>query len=119
MTRPLPPTDLSALLYAVQSGAFCFDDVISFIDDHYRYTPTAFTNGTLSNAAGTSEGSCKVFGFAKLHNLSQKDTLSLFCEHYKAVLTHPNGIDHPNIREFLHWGWQAFAMPTSPLVVRA
>lgn len=118
MAHPLPATDLSALLTAAQLGTFNFDDVISFIGDHYRYTPVAFTNGTLNNPAGVNEGSCKVFAFAKLHKLNQLDTLSLFCEHYTDVKNTPKGTTHPNIRSFLYWGWQAFSMPTLPLIDR-
>jgi LL-diaminopimelate aminotransferase len=31
--------------------------------------------------------------------------LELFCEHYKAVLSDPNGENHPNIRAFMKSGW--------------
>lgn len=111
-------TKVSALLYAVQNGDYDFADVIAFIEEHYNYTPVAFVNGELSNPAGVNEGSAKVFGFAKLNGLNQLDTLSLFCEHYKAVQDNPNGQDHANIRNFLHYGWQGFHMPSNALSVR-
>lgn len=111
-------TQVSALLNAIDQGTVYFADVISFIDDHYRYTPAAFHNGELSNIAGVNEGSAKVFGFAKLNGLNQSDTLKLFCEHYQAVLNNPNGNDHANIRNFLYWGWRAFLMPHNPLSPR-
>lgn len=118
MTNQLPAPKVSALLTAVQSGDFTFLDVISFIDDHYHYTPTTFRNGEVNNTSGTNEGSCKVFGFAKANRLNQTDTLSLFCEHYKKVQDTPSGHDHANIRAFRYWGWQAFDMPQSPLRLR-
>lgn len=110
--------DVSVLLNAVNENKFTFADVVAFIDDKYRYTPVDFTNGQQVNVAGTNEASAKVFGFAKRHGLNQVDTLKLFCEHYQAVLATPEGQDHANIRNFMYWGWQAFAMPINPLTPR-
>lgn len=126
---PIHAKQVSVLLHAIDVGvapsdlispndatrALCFADILGFIDAHYHYHPVTFTNGTVHNAVGTNEGSAKVFGFAKLHDLSQSDTLKLFCEHYQAVIDNPTGIDHPNIRNFRFWGWRAFAMPHNPL----
>ena len=111
-------SDVSALLNGLHKRAIGFNDVINFIDDFYRYAPVSFTNGKLHNHAGENEGSAKVFGFAKLHHLNQLDTLRLFGEHYDAVLASPNGTDHQNIRNFLHWGWQGFLMEKNPLTPR-
>ena len=72
----------------------------------------------LHNAAGENEGSAKIFGLAKHQGLNQLDTLKLFGEHYAKVQETPNGTDHPNIRNFLHWGWQGFLMEKNPLTVR-
>lgn len=111
-------SDVSALLNGLNKKAISFNDVLNFIDDFYRYTPVSFTNGDIVNEVGENEGSAKVFGFAKLHGLSQLDTLKLFGEHYDSVLATPNGVDHPNIRNFIHWGWQAFLMEKNPLTLR-
>lgn len=111
-------SDVSALLNGLQKKAIHFNDVISFIDDYYRYTPVAFVNGMMHNNAGENEGSAKVFGFAKHHGLNQLDTLQLFGEHYAKVMATPNGTDHANIRNFLHWGWQGFLMQHNPLTPR-
>lgn len=111
-------SDVSALLNGLSKKAIGFNDVINFIDDFYRYTPVKFTNGDAVNEAGDNEGSAKVFGFAKHHGLSQLDTLKLFGEHYQSVLDTPNGTDHANIRNFLHWGWSAFLMEKNPLTPR-
>lgn len=108
-------SDICALLNAVETGKMTFVDVIAFIDDNYHYTPTAFTNGQISNTAHDNQGSAKVFGLAKQHGLNQIDTLKLFGEHYHSVLNNPNGIDHANIRNFLRYGWQGFSMPKTPL----
>ncbi|MEZ5536274.1 MAG: HopJ type III effector protein [Thiolinea sp.] len=82
-----------------------FADVIATIDNHYDYTPQAFSNGELENAAGTNEGSCKVFSFAQLNGLTEAQTLALFAEHYRSVLATPEGSDHGNIRNFMKTGW--------------
>lgn len=111
-------TDISAILNAIDNKTMQFDDVINYIDDYYRYVPVTFVNGEQYNAIGENEKSAKIFALAKLHGLSQLDTLKLFAEHYDAVKSTPNGTDHANIRNFLHWGWQGFLMQDNPLSPR-
>lgn len=83
-----------------------FIDVIAFIDDQYEFTPTQFKNGNTINEANKNNGSCKVFSFAKLNNLSKDETLSLFGDFYRNdVLKNPKGTDHQNIRNFIEFGW--------------
>ena len=93
------------LLAQLKDGTAKFADVLAFIAAHYQHTPTAFKNGAQSNAATENQGSAKVFSFAKLQGLNQADTLSLFAEHYAAVLTTPDATDHQNIRQFMQHGW--------------
>lgn len=111
-------TEVSKLLHGLESGELAFKDVIAHIETNYHYTPVEFHNGEVVNPAGVNEGSAKVFGFAKLHGLNQLDTLKLFAEHYQAVLETPEGTDHANIRNFLHYGWQGIGMPTNALSPR-
>ena len=83
-----------------------FDTTLALIDALYRFTPTAFRNGTLLNEAGKNNGSCKIFSFAKLHGLSQQETLHCFGAYYRDdVLQHPECTDHQNIRNFIKTGW--------------
>jgi len=87
-----------------------FDDTISTIQKYYTYTPTKFSNGSgtdsVINNAGENEGSCKIFAFAKLHNLTEQQTLHCFGHYYRDdVLTHPDNKDHANIRQFMEHGW--------------
>ena len=83
-----------------------FADVIAHIDETYDFTPTSFKNGATSNESGQNNGSCKVFSYAKLHNLPKEDTLQLFGEFYREdVLKNPEGEDHQNIRNFMQYGW--------------
>ena len=88
-----------------------FAEVIDTIDAGYHYTPTRFRNGTGNNAvineAGSNEGSCKIFAFAKLNKLDEKQTLACFGKYYREdVLGHPDNDDHANIRNFMLYGWQ-------------
>jgi hypothetical protein len=84
-----------------------FTDTIAAIDAHYDFTPVRFTNGTAINEAGTNSGSCKLFSFAKLQNLSKEETLACFGDYYRVdVLQHPEATDHANIRNFMITGWE-------------
>jgi hypothetical protein len=83
-----------------------FADTIALIDAMYHYTPTAFHNGELFNAAGQNAGSCKIFAFARLHGLDATQTLACFGRHYREdVLQHPDAEGHQNIRNFIRGGW--------------
>lgn len=84
-----------------------FSDVIEYIDEHYDFTPTAFKNGNLQNEASQNNGSCKIFSYSKLKQLSKEETLALFGDFYrKDVLGNPKGEDHQNIRNFMKFGWE-------------
>jgi uncharacterized protein (DUF3820 family) len=87
-----------------------FQQVIDLIAHYYNYSPTAFGNGVgddrVFNAAGTNEGSCRIFAFAQLNKLSVEQTLACFGKFYRAdVLQNPEGTDHANIRTFMRHGW--------------
>lgn len=106
------------LLAQLQAGKAKFADVIAHIDAHYSHTPTAFTNGQQVNAATENQGSAKVFSFAKLNGLDQAQTLSLFAEHYAAVLATPEGTDHQNIRQFMQNGWNGIQFTGTALAAK-
>ncbi len=95
--------------------SFQFSEVIEMIESLYRFTPTAFRNGTVANAAEQNQGSCKVFSFAQIHQLDEQQTLYCFGEHYRAVLQHPQGDDHANIRQFMQSGWEGIGFEGQPL----
>jgi len=86
------------------------NQAISFDDKYYHYTPSSFTNGLgdtmVTNAAGTNEGSCKIFAFAHLHQLEPSQTLKLFGDYYQEVLNDPEGNSHQNIRNFMQYTWK-------------
>ena len=107
----------------IQPEIVGFDEVMAFIADHYTYTPTRFVNGAgddkVVNEAGTNEGSCKIFAFARLNGLSDQETLTCFGSYYRDdVLAHPNGQDHANIRTFMRHGWAGIHFDGDALVAK-
>jgi len=84
-----------------------FTDTMTVIDKNYEFTAQEFKNGDLINHAGENSGSCKIFSFAKLNQLTQKQTLACFGKYYREdVLLNPSNTDHQNIRNFMKTGWQ-------------
>ena len=96
---------ITTLLSALKTQSVPFTEVLQFIDTYYQHQPTAFKNGETYNEATQNQGSARVFAFAQLNHLSAEDTLLLFADHYQAVLQHPEGTDHQNIRQFMAHGW--------------
>lgn len=97
-----------------------FSSVITTISNHYHYQPVSFFNGKgidmVTNVAGTNEGSCKIFAFAQMNDLSQDETLACFGDYYRNdVLKNPDGSDHANIRTFIKYGWDGVIFSQSPL----
>jgi len=97
-----------------------FSNVMAFIETHYDYQATDFENGIephkVQNAAGTNEGSCKIFAFAKINGLSKEQTLACFGAYYRGdVLKHPAGNDHQNIRSFMLSGWDGISFAKAAL----
>jgi HopJ type III effector protein len=100
-------------------ASVAFSDTIAVIDALYEFTPAAFRNGELRNAAGQNNGSCKVFSFARLHRLRPQQTLHCFGDYYrKDVLGNPDGADHQNIRNFMKTGWAGIAFEGEALKPR-
>jgi len=94
-----------------------FDDTMTAIDSSYDFSPTAFKNGALINKAGENNGSCKLFSFAKLNNLSKQQTLNCFGAYYRDdVLKHPDANNHQNIRTFIKTGWDGIVFDSTPLI---
>lgn len=111
---------LEQLLEAIKTNkTLKFAEVLETIKAYYDYTPTFFTNSNLENPAGTNEGSCIIFSFAKLHQLTDKQTLQLFGEHYQTVIANPKDTSHANIRQFIKTGLTAVSFKTNPLKQKA
>ena len=97
-----------------------FPETIAVIEENYDFTPTTFDNGTQQNAAGENSGSCKLFAFAKLQNLTQAETLACFGAYYfEDVLGDPKGTNHQNIRNFIKSGWDGIKFEGEALVLKA
>ncbi len=97
-----------------------FEQSMAVIAENYHYQPGEFSNGLgvdkIVNSAGSNEGSCKIFAFAKLHGLNQPQTLQLFGDYYrKDVLQDPQGAGHQNIRLFMKYGWEGIQFDSFPL----
>ena len=94
-----------------------FNETMAVIEVNYNYKPTAFTNGAILNQAGENEGSCKLFAFAQLQNLSKMQTLSCFGSYYRDdVLKNPEGNSHQNIRNFMQTGWHGIEFDGNALI---
>ncbi|SFF29390.1 HopJ type III effector protein [Flavobacterium xueshanense] len=100
-------------------AAINFVETIAVIEANYDFTPTAFENGLQHNVAGENSGSCKLFAFAEIQNLSEAATLACFGAYYfEDVLKNPNATDHQNIRNFMKTGWDGIAFYGSALVLK-
>ena len=100
-----------------------FSEVMDVISENYEYTPIKFSNGigddVVVNEQATNEGSCKIFTFAKLNDLSKNETLACFGKYYRVdVLENPGGSDHANIRTFIKHGWDGIKFDSCALEVR-
>ncbi len=116
---------IEALLEKLKTAAETveFDEVMAVIAAHYDYVPGRFTNGIgehkLVNEAGTNEGSCKIFAFAKSHNLDEAQTLACFGHYYRdEVLNNPHGANHSNIRRFMQFGWNGICFDEAVLTLK-
>ncbi len=104
---------------ATAPEGIAFNDTIAVIDAHYDFTPAAFRNGDLKNEAGQNNGSCKIFSFARLHNLTPQQTLHCFGTYYRDdVLKTPLGTDHQNIRNFMKSGWDRVVFQGNALTLK-
>ena len=96
-----------------------FEETIATIEANYTFDSTAFENGIMHNQAGENSGSCKIFAFAEIQNLTESATLSCFgAYYYDEVLKNPNDTNHQNIRNFMKTGWDGIAFYGSPLALK-
>jgi HopJ type III effector protein len=115
---------LEKFIHKVSQGEpISFNETIIVITENYHYQPTEFKNGlnddVVINPAGSNEGSCKIFAFAKLHHLDQQQTLALFGDYFRLdVLGNVKGTDHQNIRSFMKYGWDGISFKNQVLTPR-
>lgn len=108
-------TEINAFRASLETGNNQFADTLAFIAEHYDYTPQAFSNGSVENAAGQNEGSCKTLGLAVLEGFSDQEVLLAFGEHYRSVVATPDGSDHGNIRSLIAHGLAGVKFAGQPL----
>lgn len=91
-------------------GIIEFSETIKVIEDQYDFQQTSFKNGNCNNAETENLGSCKIFSFAQIHDLTVDQTLACFGAYYREdVLQNPDANDHQNIRSFIQTGWSGIA----------
>lgn len=96
-----------------------FENTMTIIEKNYSFKETLFTNGDIKNNAGHNNGSCKIFAFGKVNNLTESQTLHCFGDYYrKDVVGNPEGDDHHNIRNFIKQGWQGVRFENEALVLK-
>jgi hypothetical protein len=95
-----------------------FSHVMEIIEQHYTFTDSEFTNGDITNLTGQNSGSCKIFSFATLHDLTSKQTLRCFGQFYNDVLATPDKHDHQNIRQFIKTAWMGLTFNGTPLQLK-
>lgn len=107
---------LSELLAQLTKHPVDFKAVMQVIEEEYTFTPTHFVNGAFANLANTNNGSCKIFAFGLLNQLTEQATLNAFGNFYtQDVLQHPEGLDHQNIRNFMQTGWAGISYSSPAL----
>lgn len=102
-------------LASLGSEGHRFADTQAFIESHYSYQPSAFTNGGVHNSSEQNQGSCKVLAMASDLGLSDQQALQCFAEHYVAVLADPHGDAHANIRALMAHGLAGVSFERQPL----
>ncbi len=110
---------LSELLAQLNQHSVDFQTVMQVIEAEYTFTPAHFINGDLVNEANTNNGSCKIFAFGLLNQLSEQAALNAFGDYYtQDVLKNPEGLDHQNIRNFMQSGWAGISYSSPALLVK-
>lgn len=107
------------LIEQLNRGPVDFDIVMQLIEKIYNFTPCEFSNGQTINTENTNNGSCKIFAFGKLNELSKQATLNAFGRFYtEDVLKHPKNEDHQNIRNFMEFGWDGIRFEQTALALK-
>lgn len=107
-----------AWLQALEQPQYHFADTLAFIEQNYRFVPTAFRNGDVTNSADQNQGSCRILALATMLELTDQQTLLCFGEFYRDVLATPEGTDHQNIRQLMKSGLANVDFEQIPLTLR-
>lgn len=107
-----------AFLTQLSNDNFQFETSLTFIEQYFNFTATAFNNGGVQNSAEQNQGSCKVFALAQLLELNQQQALQCFGQHYRDVLATPNVDNHHNLRRVLKEGLGSIHFDHFPLELK-
>lgn len=111
--------EVKQLIQQLNKGAVDFNSVIQIIENNYIFTPYEFKNGHVVNVKNSNNGSCKIFAFGLINQLSEQATLNAFGHFYTIdVLQNPDGEDHQNIRNFMQFGWKGISFKTPALILK-
>lgn len=94
---------------------YAFAETIAFIEQNFRFNPTAFRNGEIINSAEQNQGSCRILALATMLKLTNEQTLLCFGEYYRDVVATPDGSDHQNIRQLMKTGLEGVQFEGTPL----
>lgn len=106
---------LAAFLRAIETPTHPFADTLAFIGQWFDFKPTAFRNGSVSNAADQNQGSCRVLAMALQLGLTAEQALKCFGEHYRDVLATPGVDNHHNLRRLQAEGLVNIVFDSPPL----
>jgi len=109
----------SDFLQQLTNADFQFETTLTFIEQNFNFTPSAFDNGGVVNSIEQNQGSCKVFALAELINLNQQQALACFGQHYRDVLATPEVDNHHNLRRVLKEGLDNITFNQFPLELKA
>jgi len=98
---------------------FVFETTLEFIEAHYTFTASAFNNVGVINSDKQNQGSCKVFAFGQLFELTQQQALQCFGQHYLDVLATPEVDNHLHLRLVLKDGLADLPFDHFPLEKKA
>ena len=112
-------TSLRDFRASLRNRNHSFSETLAFIASAYDYQPSRFLNGSVENAAGENEGSCKTLAIAVLEGFTTEEALLAFGEHYQSVLATPTGNDHRNIRALIDTGLPGVRFDQQPLTRKA
>lgn len=102
-------------LHDINEDHFNFKDTLKFIEQWYEFSPTTYFNGPIKNSREENQGSAKVLALGMDLNLTTKQVLRCFGEHYREVLLTPGVENHVNVRRLIKDGFCDVSFEDFPL----
>jgi hypothetical protein len=102
--RSVPPVAVAFADKIKRNDKVSFKETMDFLDAHYLYFEVPFKNGDLYSKPKENVASAKIFSFGLMTRMTEAQVLNMFGEISRDLA--PNGVDHPNIRQFMKTGWK-------------